>query len=114
MEDSISLEAIIVQSHIGVTAAERASAQTLHVSVTLCTDTAKAGRSDDIADTIDYDRVADTIRGLGATERSTLEKFAEDAAGTILEKFAPQKVTISVTKPNISGSKGATVTITRP
>lgn len=114
MDDRITLNDVPVPTRIGISDAERATEQTLLVTVTLSVDTSKAGASDDIADTIDYDAVALLLRDLGTTERKTLEKFAEDAAEALLTTFTPAKVKVAVTKPNVCECKSATVTIVRP
>ena len=112
--DSIFINELQVPTHIGITPDERAKTQTLNVSLELFTDTSKAGASDDIEDTIDYDRVAKTVRTIGQTERNTIEKFAEDTAQMILRDFKPKSVKVSVWKYVLPDAKGVAVTITRP
>ena len=111
--DSILINELKVPTHIGVTEEERAKEQTLEVSVELFSDTSKAGASDVIEDTIDYESVCNKIKELGAIERKTVEKFAEDIAQTILEEFKPQNVKVSVWKYILPDTSGVAVTIER-
>ena len=113
--DSIYIHDLRVETRIGMTEAERAKPQTLRVSVELFTNTRKAGVSDNIGDTIDYARVAESVIALGKQERKTLEKFAEDAAELIVRDFHPNSVKVSVWKDGIlPHASSVAVTIERP
>ena len=57
MKDTITIEDIQVRCRIGVPDEERANPQDLLITLSLETETAKAGQSDDIAQTIDYHAV---------------------------------------------------------
>lgn len=111
--DSIYINRLVVETHIGVTAQERAAPQKLHVSVELYCDTTKAGRSDALEDTIDYEAVCNTIKALTTTERKTVEKLAADIADTLLIEFKPKQVKVTVWKYILKDTDGVAITIHR-
>ncbi len=104
--DKILLGGVEFYGHIGVSAAEREVGQRFVVDVELDADLARAGASDDLADTISYADVYDVVVGLGQ-ERSCLlvESLAEEIAHTILTRFAAAAVMVRVKKcpPPIKG-----------
>lgn len=112
--DSIYIDKLEVSTHIGITEQERSAPQKLHVSAELFLDTKSAAASDDIADTVDYAAVCDSIKLLAETERKTIERFAEDIATDILTKYAPASVKVSVWKYILKDTDGVCVTIVRP
>lgn len=112
--DVISLKDIEVWTRIGVPDAERARAQRLLVSVVLSCALQEVGMSDNIAKGIDYAAVTMAIVALGATERKTVERFAEDAASLILTTFKLESVTVTVTKRPDLPLQSASVTVIRP
>ena len=112
---AIFLQDITIQTHIGVPASERATEQTMHVSVELFHGLDKVGTSDDVRLGIDYQSVTEEILSLAKTERKTVERFAEDVAAALIKKFKPEggvKITVKKTPPLPLAS--ASVTIQRP
>jgi FolB domain-containing protein len=85
------------------------------VNVTLYTDTSRAGRSDDVNDSINYRTVAKSI--LAHTEkvsRYTVEALAEDIADLCLQNQDVDGVKVRVEKPGaVRFSRSVGVTITR-
>ena len=113
--DTIYINELEVPTHIGITEEERALEQTLRVSVELFGSTKKAGESDAIEDTIDYDHVSQAIKQLGRdTERNTIEKLAEDIADMILAEYTPERVKVAVWKYILPDTRGVCVTIELP
>ena len=112
--DEISIQSLSVETCIGVTEQERASKQTLKVSLKISCDTSKVAASDAIEDTIDYEQVANAITNLAATERKTIEKFAEDIATEVLENFGAASVDVTVEKFILPNTEAVSVTIHRP
>lgn len=112
--DVITIKDLALSTHIGVPDTERAEEQELLISVDLYTDTQAAAESDDIAQTIDYERVANDIKELGAMERKTIERLAEDIANMILKKYAPTSVEVSIKKFILPDVKHVGITIARP
>lgn len=112
--DSIYIDRLSIETHIGITQEERSTPQKLEVSVELFADTAKAGASDSINDTIDYNEVCKTVKRLAGTKRNTIEKLARDVADTVLADFKPEYVKVAVWKYILPDTKGVAVTIVRP
>lgn len=112
--DTIHITDLEVPTRIGITEQERSSEQVVKVCVWLRVDTKKAAETDDIADTIDYEQVAITIKQLGKTERNTIEKLAGDIAHMILDTFDTEEVSVSVRKYILPDTDGVAVTISRP
>jgi dihydroneopterin aldolase len=102
MSDSISVRGLRVDARIGVTAEERATRQPLVFDVTIEADLAPAGRSDDLADTIDYDSLVHDIAGLvRETEVKLLETIAELVVRRVSKVKGANGVTVEVFKENV-------------
>jgi len=106
---------LLIRSVIGISDREREQPQDILVNVTLYTDTSRAGRSDDVNDSINYRTVAKTI--LAHTEkvsRYTVEALAEDIADLCLQNSDVNGVKVRVEKPGaVRFSRSVGVTITR-
>ena len=99
MKDTITIEDIQVRCRIGVPDEERANPQELLITLSLETDTAKAGQSDEIAQTIDYHAVYVHARKLAeARERKLIETLAEELADMVLNVFSAEAVTVIIKK----------------
>lgn len=102
MSDSISIRGLRVPARIGVTEEERASPQTLVLNVDVSTDLARAGESDELSDTIDYDSlVGDIARIVQANEVRLLERMAHLVVGRVSEVKGANGVTVEVYKENV-------------
>lgn len=116
--DLISIRDLRVETHVGVSKQERSRAQTVSVVIDIETDTSAAGKSDDIADTIDYDKVSTQVADLiRSSEVRLLETLAEKIAALVRQYEGVRRVTVEVTKerPPIDEDVGAVVvTIERP
>ncbi len=112
--DSLFIDSIELWTRIGVPEEERQKEQRLLVTVELLLDLSSAGKSDDVAQSINYDQVTQRIRALAQQERKTIEAFAEDTAQMILKEFGPQGgVKVTVWKFPLPGVKGVCATIWR-
>ncbi len=101
MRDTIEIHDLQVPTRIGVTKEERATPQDLFLDVTLHTDTRKAGETDDLADTIDYQALSDEIRSLASvSEYNLLEKLAEEVSRICIENYSASFATIRIKKPD--------------
>lgn len=112
--DSITLKDIEVWTRIGVPDAERQQSQRLLVTVEMLGSLKAVASTDDVSRGIDYDGVTQSVVALGSTERKTVERFAEDTATMILERFKPQHVKVCVQKTPDLPLSAACITITRP
>jgi dihydroneopterin aldolase len=114
MEDSIIVSGLEVLAEVGVTAAERESAQRLAVSLRLIPERGLAALGDDIANTVDYAAVCDAVRKeAGAKPRRLIETLAEDIAARLLERFPLQAVEVQVRKYVLPDAEYAAVQIRR-
>jgi dihydroneopterin aldolase len=97
--DRIQLKGMSFQGRHGVRDAERANAQEFKVDIEVDCDLAKAGRTDKLADTIDYTRIRaiakEVIEGESA---QLLETLASRMADQVLQLPRVEAVTISIAK----------------
>jgi dihydroneopterin aldolase len=101
--DEILLEGMHFYAYHGVNPEERALGQRFTVDVTLAADLRRAGRSDDLGDTVSYSAVYKLVRGIVEGEpRQLIEAVAEEIAAEILTNFPPvQRVSVTVRKPEV-------------
>jgi dihydroneopterin aldolase len=101
--DEILLEGMHFYAYHGVNPEERALGQRFTVDVTLAADLRRAGRSDDLGDTVSYSAVYKLVRGIVEGEpRQLIEAVAEAIAVEILTNFPPvQRVSVTVRKPEV-------------
>ena len=113
--DTIFLEQVKVETKLGVPEWERMVAQTVILDIEIGYDLARAGKSDAIADTIDYGAVVSRIRETLAEHNFQLvEALAEHVAQLILKEFKAENVKVKVAKPAIlAGLKALGVVIER-
>jgi 7,8-dihydroneopterin aldolase/epimerase/oxygenase len=103
MSDRIFLHEMSFVGRHGVTDEERAEPQQIDVDVEVALDLAPAGRSDDLADTVDYGSMYELCREI-VEQRSfrLLEGIAEAIAGQLLGRFERlESVTVRVRKPGL-------------
>lgn len=113
--DIIFLEQVKVQTKLGVPTWERMLPQTIILDIEIGCDLSQAGKSDAIADTIDYGAVVARIRDtLNEHSFQLVEALAEHICQLILSEFGALSVKIKVAKPSIlSGLKALGVVIER-
>lgn len=101
MTDWIHLTGMRFHARHGVHPDERSLGQTYVVDVSLAHDLSRAGRSDDLADTIDYGLVFRVVREVVQGEpRNLVERVAEDVASQLLRRTAARSVRVRLHKPN--------------
>jgi FolB domain-containing protein len=97
--DRLSVSGIVCDSRIGVTEEERRERQRLEVDVDLFADLDEAGRSGDLARTIDYRLVCEAVRGhLEEGTFHLVEAAARGVALLVLERFPAARVVVRVRK----------------
>jgi len=103
MTDRIVLTNLRFEARHGVHGWERETAQPFEVDVELWLDLAPAGRSDDLAATIDYGLVYDEVAlVLDGPPRNLLESLAESVARGLLTRFdTVDEVVVRVRKPAV-------------
>lgn len=99
MSDRIELTGIRAVGVIGVLPEERERAQPFEVDLVVETDLAAAGRSDELADTIDYGDLTDRVVAV-VTDQSPLllERVAQRIADRCLEVDRVDAVEVCVRK----------------
>ena len=118
MTDKIILNGIEVMGRHGCTEAEQQIEQLFTVDAELYLDLSRAGKSDDINDTIDYTQVIGDIKKIvGGKSRALIEAVAQDIAETLLRKYFRLngvKIVLTKVNPPIKDSfNGAAVQIVR-
>ena len=100
MGDTILLEGIQIPAALGVTAAERRMRRPVTIDLEVECDLAAAGRSDQIRQTIHYERIFEVVEDVAANrEHRLVESLGERIAEAVLSKFAVESVTVTVRKP---------------
>ncbi|MGH8290834.1 MAG: dihydroneopterin aldolase [Steroidobacteraceae bacterium] len=113
--DRIFLRGLTVQCIIGFIEWERRVKQTVVIDLELPVDCRRASASDDVADTVDYKKVAKRVLAyIEASEFKLVETLAQHLALLLLEEFRMEWVRISVNKPGaIRNSRDVGVSIER-
>ena len=113
--DRIFLRGLTAECIIGFIDWERRVKQTVVVDLELPVDCERAAASDEVADTIDYKRVAKRVLAYIETSQFKLvETLAQRLAMVLLEEFALDWVRVSLNKPGaIRSSRDVGVVIER-
>ncbi len=113
--DRIFLRGLTAECIIGFIDWERLVKQTVVIDVELPVDCAQAAATDEVADTVDYKRVAKRVVAyIEASEFKLVETLAHRLAVLLLEEFALPWVRLSLNKPGaIRNSRDVGVTIER-
>lgn len=112
--DLLTLRDIDVRTRIGITDDERKVEQRLFVTIECAVDARGVARGDDLDAGIDYAKICDAVRAAAATQRRTIERFAEDLAAMLIADFSLPSVTVTVVKFPAIGLRQAEIRITRP
>ena len=113
--DRIFLRGLTAECIIGFIDWERRVKQTIVVDLELHVDCRRASASDDVADTVDYKKVAKRVLAyIEASEFRLVETLAHRLALLLLEEFGLEWVRISLNKPGaIRSSRDVGVVIER-
>ncbi|MFZ9709330.1 MAG: dihydroneopterin aldolase [Steroidobacteraceae bacterium] len=113
--DKIFLRGLEVECIIGFIDWERRIKQKVQIDLELPVDCARAAVHDDVADTLDYKKVAKRVTSFVADSQFMLvETMAHRMALLVLEEFGIEWIRISVNKPGaIRGSRDVGVAIER-
>lgn len=97
--DRIFIESIEFYGYHGATDEEQCIGHRYAVDVELYFDTRRAGRTDNLADTINYSQVAKRVVAVGVGEQFRLvEALAERIAEVVLREFPIEGVKLRVRK----------------
>ncbi|NEP59004.1 MAG: dihydroneopterin aldolase [Symploca sp. SIO2G7] len=98
--DCIQLSGIRCYGYTGYLPEEQILGQWFEVDLTIWRDLSASGKSDDIADTLDYRSAIETVKQLVKNSKYALiEKLATAIANAILKLEAVQQVQVRLTKP---------------
>ena len=100
MSDRIALRGLQVRGHHGVFEHERRDGQDFVLDLVLDVDLAKAGASDDLADTVDYGALAEGAAAVVAgPPRRLIEAVAAEVAQRVLDDERVAAVEVTLHKP---------------
>lgn len=113
--DKIFIRELALRCIIGIYPEERREKQDIVINVEMHADLRKAGRSDDLIDTVDYKTIKKSI--LALVEKSSfqlIESLAESIADIALGTEKVQQVVVTIDKPGaLRFAKASAVEITR-
>ena len=110
--DYLHIDNLFFRAKHGVSAKERRVEQEFAVSVRLSVDASKAGKTDKLEDTVDYQEVKNIIRNvIEGSSRYLVEKLAEEIAARVLKDKRIKTIEITVRKPEVwdNGIPGVTI-----
>lgn len=100
MTDRIDLTGIEVYAKHGVLEFEQERAQVFRIDLTVFLDLTGAGKSDSLADTVDYGVMANEVREVvGGESHALIEKVAARIAETILAHPEVLRARVTIHKP---------------
>jgi 7,8-dihydroneopterin aldolase/epimerase/oxygenase len=113
--DTVSIIDLRIDAVIGVYDWERETEQSLVFNIDMASDVAKAAGSDDIADALDYSKIAGTVKTVVTEGKFQLiETAAERVAGQLIVDYGLSWVRVELAKPLPREGYTAVITIERP
>src|SRR3990172_664483 len=98
--DKVFISDLSARGIIGINEWEREKPQEIRINIVLYADLRRAGKMDDIADSVNYRTVAKKVQQHAeSAHRLTVEALAADLARLCLEEPGVQKVVVRVEKP---------------
>lgn len=98
--DHIYIKGLRVYAYHGVKPEEQEKGQPFELDLALAVDLLRAGRTDDLADTVNYSAVAKLAVATMQSEKNALiERAATRVAEAILSSFPVEEVTVRLKKP---------------
>ncbi len=113
--DLILIEGLEVRTVIGIYDWEREIRQTVRLDLEMAWDISKAGKTDNIEDTLDYKAVSKRLIGfVEASEFGLIESLAEHCANIVMHEFHVPWLRLKMSKPGaVRGSENVAVMIER-
>ncbi|MBN1649031.1 MAG: dihydroneopterin aldolase [Spirochaetales bacterium] len=98
--DKIYIRDLLLRCIIGINDDERVNRQDVVINICMEADLSEAGRSDDIADTVNYKQIkTEVIRLVEHSSFFLVEKLATEIAAICLKHDRVQKTRVLVEKP---------------
>ncbi|HEV7121419.1 MAG TPA: dihydroneopterin aldolase [Candidatus Paceibacterota bacterium] len=114
--DHLHIDDLLVSATHGHYEAEWSTEQRFRISLRVGFDSHAAGKTDTLADTIDYDALKEIVQGvLAADRRYLIEKLAADIAERILRDQRALEAMVTIRKLDAweNGVPGVTITRAR-
>jgi 7,8-dihydroneopterin aldolase/epimerase/oxygenase len=113
--DKVIIHDLEVWMRVGCSEEERESPQRIEVDVEMELPLSKAGRTDDMRQTVDYSAVTHRLKErLVPSVCHLIETVAEEIAATVVGEFKVNRVTVRVRKRYLPGMAWTGVEIIRP
>ncbi|MTI97593.1 MAG: dihydroneopterin aldolase [Marinobacter adhaerens] len=115
MADTVLIEGLVVETVVGVYDWEREVTQSLVVDLEMAWDNRVPGKTDDVADALDYAAVSTRVEScLQALRPKLLEYGAEVLAKTLQDEFGISWLRLAIRKPGaVPAAKAVGVRIER-
>jgi dihydroneopterin aldolase len=115
VKDLVLIEGLEIRTVIGIYDWEREIRQMVRLDLEMAWDISLAGKSDDIADTLDYKAVSKRlIAFVEASSFGLIESLAEQCARILLDEFNVPWLRLKLSKPGaVRGSENVAVLIER-
>ena len=98
--DRIIIQDLVLHCIVGNNPDERSTVREVNLCLTLGTDLRPAGRSDNLADTVDYQQLKVEVRALVESSRYFLiERLAHEVARVCLQHAGVTQVSVRLEKP---------------
>lgn len=99
--DVIRLKNMMFYGYHGISESEKSLGGKFEVDLDLYRDLKKAGESDNLKDTLDYEKIYKTVSNCTKQNKFYLiEKLAERIAKSVLLKYKVEKLVVRVRKPH--------------
>jgi dihydroneopterin aldolase len=99
--DRIIIDGLTLYGHCGLDEKERELGQKFLIDIEVGYDLSKAGRTDNLKDTIDYKEICKLATRIVKEKRyHLLEALAHDLAERITQHFKPREVMVRIRKPH--------------
>jgi len=99
--DVIRLKNMVFYGYHGVHESEKTLGGKFEVDLELFKDLSKASQTDNLNDTLDYEKIYKTVNNCTKNNKFYLiEKLAERIAKSVLRKYKTDKVIVRIRKPN--------------
>lgn len=100
--DRVFLKGLEFHGRCGVTEEERRTRRKILVGMEVVTSLAKAGKSDDLGDTVDYRELYSLAKKvIQGKAVSLVERWAEMIAEEVMKKFKVSEVRVKIQKPGV-------------
>jgi len=99
--DVIRLKNMVFYGYHGVSESEKSLGGKFEVDLNLYLDLKKAGQSDNLEDTLNYEKIYKTVYNcIKRNKYYLIEKLADRIAYSVLRKYKTEKVLVRVRKPH--------------